>query len=1261
MASRSPRCTRLKRSNAMDGLHKFGLHRNNISDNNNSSSSLASEINNGNIFGKDIDNILPSISSPPSESVRYNRSNSNLILPRSPISHISGTPSPSPSPIFSTPRSSINSFSISRSRSHPVSIDQDSNISPIFNSYNINSLNISSVPDSPISNNVSLQVLVSNNDNLDDSLVSQNVDDSLNLSVQDIIQIPPIINYAVPDNSLPRNNTKIVDWIVSDPIVKFAYNYALSLDNNTDFSNISNNTKVLINNKLVEISLNLKRPLNNTEMNLLLDKLIHYIPPVGNDAVANLDLNVIDNNPDNITYKKISKNRPSLKETINSKFALENVREATKLINNVVNSLDIFKDNPDYQDHNNQALLLNIGFGNILRNKDIQYNPSSNKKRTNFISQFKKVVRYQSLGRIKASLNVASNKPPVDPDLVLDILNKLFPSKRNINVDLRSIPIPQNLDFPPPVIPNREFLDSILSKVNISSAAGYDGLTFSVIKSFTKVPIYGEIFSDALIRLLNHFLAGRVPRPLVVGQLTLVSSVKNGKTKIRPICILPSLIRLASTVICDDVNLCASSLDFTQFGMSFGGASVVSIAFQSFMSDPAHIAILLDFVNAFNNISRDLFLEAIKRFLPNFLPYIKSIYGFDIPLMNNQSVNSFRMAEGGCQGDPLMSALFCIALYCALELAGPLPNGVKMTKFIDDASILLSNKDLLDDTIAWLKNFSTVSSNYGLILNREKTVLLARSYIDLPSWDGPNGIWPNASRVNLDLQSHDILGVPFSDNGDLVISSVKDILKTISDDRDRFIEFDDPQCMLLAHRTCLAPRVAFIAGNVLPSLALPVLHDFNSVDKDTIAAFLTMSYEGTNGKMGKFIQLPLSKGGLGLTDYSFYSLIGFLSNVLSAYSLCSYLNATNSRMIIEADYIAQILFNKSLLELKSIVEYALIYENKSSTEKLLMAKPEVLTVTAGLSIAVIANDILKINMNGPVIYPLLPLDKPNDLISFKGCQKFLKAPLLNYITECLYQETSNHNPVVAQELKDSWGAQISSPLCILWKRALPSYSYRTEAKVFRGGLIADYRAPLTASNDSLHCHKCNNVITLDMNKEDIANNGVDHHLRCPKDQLSRSNRHSQVGFLFKNLLNKAGVKTVNMETNVSELLVNNHNIIYDAQLRVDFSFKHNNLVRSYDQSIIHISRGSIIEDKFLHSRNLKNAKYDVLTNNHINFSPIILSTLGAEDQSFKDFKSFVDKIAKSNDKRINWSYFKTKLSVILNYHAGLSIMRCYYD
>ena len=132
-----------------------------------------------------------------------------------------------------------------------------------------------------------------------------------------------------------------------------------------------------------------------------------------------------------------------------------------------------------------------------------------------------------------------------------------------------------------------------------------------------------------------------------------------------------------------------------------------------------------------------------------------------------------------------------------------------------------------------------------------------------------------------------------------------------------------------------------------------------------------------------------------------------------------------------------------------------------------------------------------------------------------------------------------------------------------------------------------------------------------------------------------------------------------METIVSELLP--QNIYYDSQLRVDFSFKFNNNTHSYDQSIISIPRGENIDRKLQDARENKEDKYAVLSQNYINFAPIILSARGSEDSSFQEFKANVNLIADRYGKTIKWSYFLNKLSVTLAYYNGKSLVNCYSD
>jgi hypothetical protein len=270
-------------------------------------------------------------------------------------------------------------------------------------------------------------------------------------------------------------------------------------------------------------------------------------------------------------------------------------------------------------------------------------------------------------------------------------------------------------------------------------------------------------FAEILLKLLNLLLKGFIPECFKVSYLILF---KKANGKLLPINILPSFIRLASSFCCRTLNKVVADLDGNQFASSKGGAEVLSVSLRGFLQNKGNCIISLDFNNAFNSISRDLFLKALLHDAPSLYRFFYGLYSCDIMVVSSGN-NVFTLSEGGAQGDPAMPALFSLALFHIARLAGPVPANIIVGKYLDDVSIGCSVESL-PDAIHWYSNFVSVAAKYGLVINNSKTKLLTRSSVNAGMWLG--------GRVNLDCEVFDILGVPFCDDNDLLCRSLASLL-----------------------------------------------------------------------------------------------------------------------------------------------------------------------------------------------------------------------------------------------------------------------------------------------------------------------------------------------------------------------------------------------------------------------------------------------------------------------------------------------------
>jgi hypothetical protein len=165
-------------------------------------------------------------------------------------------------------------------------------------------------------------------------------------------------------------------------------------------------------------------------------------------------------------------------------------------------------------------------------------------------------------------------------------------------------------------------------------------------------------------------------------------------------------------------------------GSSCGVEKIVHTVQNFILANPTEDAILIDFKNAFNSVSRDRILQAIKIHLPTMYPFVSTIYDaspnlwFRLPPSPTEppSVASILSAEGAQQGDPLGPLLFALAVMPLLKDLDHELHGI-VRAYLDDTTLL--------GQFVFQTNSLTLLSNecqkYGLSVNFKKFHILMGS------------------------------------------------------------------------------------------------------------------------------------------------------------------------------------------------------------------------------------------------------------------------------------------------------------------------------------------------------------------------------------------------------------------------------------------------------------------------------------------------------------------------------------------------------
>jgi len=130
---------------------------------------------------------------------------------------------------------------------------------------------------------------------------------------------------------------------------------------------------------------------------------------------------------------------------------------------------------------------------------------------------------------------------------------------------------------------------------------------------------------------------------------------------------------------------------------------------------PGQALLKLDFVNAFNTISRDEILHTFQEVLPELYPFILTCYNSPSDLCFGEFLIS--SAEGVQQGDPLGPLLFCVA---AQKMANLMKSQLNLW-YMDDGS-LGGEVDVLIEDFATVRRIGSTRFRF----TGERTKMRAR-------------------------------------------------------------------------------------------------------------------------------------------------------------------------------------------------------------------------------------------------------------------------------------------------------------------------------------------------------------------------------------------------------------------------------------------------------------------------------------------------------------------------------------------------------
>ena len=176
---------------------------------------------------------------------------------------------------------------------------------------------------------------------------------------------------------------------------------------------------------------------------------------------------------------------------------------------------------------------------------------------------------------------------------------------------------------------------------------------------------------SSLTKLVNHMAAGQAPPsilPHLCGATLLAIRKKNGG--LRPIAVGEVLRRLVSKCLATATRTTALSLLAPlQLGVGARGGyeAIIHATSHLMATSPTNHrwSLLLDFSNAFNNISRESMFVEIRRHIPSLSAWMEACYSCQ-PLLH-LGENSIHSCRGVQQGDPLGPLGFALTLHPIFE------------------------------------------------------------------------------------------------------------------------------------------------------------------------------------------------------------------------------------------------------------------------------------------------------------------------------------------------------------------------------------------------------------------------------------------------------------------------------------------------------------------------------------------------------------------------------------------------------------------